>query len=111
MVPPPVLTVPTVTPTTRSNPVRLPKLQMKRFNGDLTRWMRFWQSAVNNDDLSGVEKFNYLISLLDGIAREALVLSRLITSVAMTLAPTFIDTSFNLTFASLTNGSMLDTRY
>ncbi len=71
--PPPVVTPPTG--TTRSNLVRLPKLQIRRFNGDLTRWTGFWQSfdaAVNsNADLSRVEKFNYLISLLDGTAREA----------------------------------------
>ena len=66
---------PTITTTTRSNPVRLPKLQLRRFAGDLTKWMGFWQSfevAVNsNGDLSGVQKFNYLTSLSDGAAREA----------------------------------------
>ena len=71
----PTLSTPTVAATTRSNPVRLPKLQIRRFNGDLTKWTGFWQSfeaAVNsNDNLSGVQKFNYLISLLGGAALEA----------------------------------------
>ena len=39
---------------------------MRCFDGDLIKWMGFWQSfevAVNNnDDLSGVKKFNYRIS-------------------------------------------------
>ena len=71
--PPPVGTAPTV--ATRSNPVTFPKLQIRRFNRDLTRWTGFWQSfdaAVNsNGDLSRIEKFNYLTSLLDGTARKA----------------------------------------
>ena len=60
----------------RPNAVRLPKLQLRHFNGDMTRWTSFWQSfeaAVDgNPDLSAVEKFNYLSSLLEGAAREAI---------------------------------------
>ena len=57
------------------NRVKLPKLQLRSFNGDLTRWTAFWESfesAVhNNSELSEVEKFNYLNTLLDRSAREA----------------------------------------
>ena len=64
------------TPTAKASTVRLPKLQLRHYNGDLTKWTSFWQSfqaAVdNNPDLSGVEKFNYLSSLLEGTAREAI---------------------------------------
>eukprot|EP00731_Ephydatia_muelleri_P024186 Em0016g457a len=53
----------------------LPKLQLRHFNGHLTKWTSFWESfeaAVDkNSDLSGVEKFNYLSSLLEGTAKEA----------------------------------------
>ena len=53
----------------------LPKLQLRHFNGDLTKWTSFWESfeaAVDkNSDLSGVEKFNCLSSLLEGTAKEA----------------------------------------
>ena len=70
---PPTTTAP---PTARASTVRLPKLQLRHYNGDLTKWTSFWQSfqaAVDsNPELSGVEKFNYLSSLLEGSAREAI---------------------------------------
>ena len=48
--------------------VRLPKLSLPRFNGDLMKWPTFWdsyESAIhNNDELTEVDKFNYLRSLL-----------------------------------------------
>ena len=34
----------TTTPTAKSNSVRLPKLQLRHFNGELTRWTSFWES-------------------------------------------------------------------
>ena len=59
----------------RSSRVRLPKLQLRSFGGDLTKWTTFWESfesAVHsNPELSDVEKFNYLNSLLERSAREA----------------------------------------
>ena len=62
-------------PDVRSSRVRLPKLQLRSFGGDLTKWTSFWESfesAVHsNDDLSDIEKFNYLNSLLERSAREA----------------------------------------
>ena len=70
-------TVAAATPPTdvHVNRIRLPKLQLRSFNGDLTRWTAFWESfesAVhNNSELSEVEKFNYLNSLLERSAREA----------------------------------------
>ena len=63
------------TPTSSSSRVRLLKLQLRSFSGDLMKWTSFWQSfesAVHkNSDLSDVEKFNYLNSLLERSAREA----------------------------------------
>ena len=70
---------PTAAPTTATplSRVRLPKLQLRSFNGDVTKWTSFWQSfeaAVHkNDDISNVEKFNYLNSLLERSARDAVV--------------------------------------
>ena len=56
--------------------VRLPKLNMKKFNGDLTRWSTFWDSFASsvhsNPSLSNIDKFNYLISLLESSAAEAI---------------------------------------
>ena len=58
-------TAPVAPPTdVRTNRVKLPKLQLRSFNGDLTRWNAFWESfesAVHsNVELTDVEKFNYL---------------------------------------------------
>ena len=55
--------------------IKLLKLSLRRFNGDLTRWATFWdtfESAVHrNPMLSSVDKFNYLASLLESTAAEA----------------------------------------
>ena len=63
--------------TSPSHPqVKLPKLQLSSFSGDPTQWTSFWdsfQSAIhNNEQLSEIEKFNYLNSLLERSAREAI---------------------------------------
>lgn len=67
----------TPTPSTpKGNRVRLPKLTLRPFDGDLTSWPTFWdsfESAVHtNDDLSAVDKFNYLRSLLQKGAYDAI---------------------------------------
>ena len=54
--------------------VRLPKLEVQKFNGDIIKFRGFWdqfQSAIhNNDDLSDIEKFTYLKSVLFHTAAE-----------------------------------------
>ena len=64
------------TRSTSQTRVRLPKLQLRSFTGDLTQWTSFWesfQSAVHdNTDLSDIEKFNYLNSLVERTAKEAI---------------------------------------
>ena len=56
--------------------VKLPKLTIRPFNGTVTDWTSFWDSyeaAIHlNSELSVVDKFNYLRSLLEGAAREAI---------------------------------------
>ena len=65
----------TVTPVTHhavtepsSSKVKFPKLEPKKFNGDLTKWETFWSSFESsihsNPALTTVDKFQYLISLL-----------------------------------------------
>ena len=72
----------TVTPVTHhavtapsTSKVKLPKLEPKKFNGDLTKWETFWSSFEssihNNPVLTAVDKFQYLISLLEGSALAA----------------------------------------
>ena len=56
--------------------VKLPKLTLKKFNGDLTKWTTFWDSYEslihNNSQLSDIDKFIYLNSLLEGPASESI---------------------------------------
>ena len=63
------------TPTAAADRVKLPKISLPHFHGDLLRWTAFWdsfESAVHsNDRLSVIEKFNYLRSLLEGTAYDA----------------------------------------
>ena len=62
-----------------TNPVhntkaKLPKLEIKRFNGRSQDWQEFWdsfQSSIDgNDNLSAVDKFSYLKSLVQEPARS-----------------------------------------
>lgn len=61
--------------------VKLPKLTLKKFNGDLTKWTPFWDSYESsihhNPSLSAIDKFVYLNSLLEGSASEAVAGLRL----------------------------------
>ena len=51
---------------------RLPKLCLAKFKGDVTGWVSFWDSFKStvheNNDISKIDKFNYLNSLLEGTA-------------------------------------------
>ena len=55
--------------TPASNKVKLPKLALPKFGGELLKWTSFWisyESTVHNSrDLNGMDKFNYLRSLLE----------------------------------------------
>ncbi|CAI6357172.1 unnamed protein product [Macrosiphum euphorbiae] len=57
--------------STRSN-VQLPKILLKQFNGDLQQWCSYrdtFTSLVhNNDELSDIERFHYLLSSLSSQA-------------------------------------------
>ena len=60
----------------RGAKVRLPKITLPRFNGDPAKWTSFWdsyESAIHlNSELTEVDKFNYLRSLLDHSAYDAI---------------------------------------
>ena len=59
----------------QENCIKLPKLTIRQFDGDITQWTTFWdsyESAIHaNTSLTDVDKFNYLRSLLRGTAHEA----------------------------------------
>ena len=69
--PPPIVAT---TPTT--DRVKLPKISLPHFRGNLMRWTAFWDSfnsAIHtNDRLSEIDKFNYLRSLLESTASDAI---------------------------------------
>ena len=80
---PPTVDPPVVDPpdpaasgTTPGPKVKLPKISLPRFNGNPVKWTSFWdsyQSAIHlNSNLSDVDKFNYLRTLLDSTAFEAI---------------------------------------
>ena len=54
---------------------RLPELKLLHFTGDMTKWIPFWDSykaAIHEDpELSDIDKFTYLRSLLEHTASEA----------------------------------------
>ena len=59
-------------PPAKSSGVKLPKLDIKKFDGDFTQWNSFWDiygaSVHRRTDIEGVEKFTYLKGLLEGDA-------------------------------------------
>ena len=56
--------------------VRLPKLEIKKFDGYIMKWREFWdcfESAINeNTNLSDIDKFNYLRAQLTGRAMDVI---------------------------------------
>ena len=66
----------TTTNTITTSLPNLPKLELPRFRGQVTEWSSFWDSynsAIHsNDNISKVNKFNYLHSLLDGCAARSI---------------------------------------
>ena len=60
----------------RETKVKLPKLTIQPFKGELTAWTTFrdsYEVAIHlNRSLSDIEKFNYLRSLLQGPAFDAI---------------------------------------
>jgi hypothetical protein len=54
----------------------LPKLYLPKFRGDVKRWSAFWESFESlvhkNEEMSPIDKFNYLNSLLEGEAARAI---------------------------------------
>ena len=71
--PPPT---PSAAPTSHNSRPKLPKLELQHFSGDPTKWYSFWElydAAIHsNGELSDVEKFTYLRTLLEKSAHEAI---------------------------------------
>ena len=60
----------------RNVAIKLPKLNLRRFNGDPRNWFPFWDSfegAIHKwKDLTERDKFDYLKGLLDGEAHDSI---------------------------------------
>ena len=56
--------------------VRLPKLELKRFDGNILNWQTFWDrfssSVHNQENISDIDKFSYLKGLLSDSANECI---------------------------------------
>ena len=53
--------------------VKLPKLELPKFNGEITQWQSFWEqfsSHIDDTELPVISKLTYLLSLLEGPARN-----------------------------------------
>ncbi len=53
--------------------VKLPKLELPKFSGEITQWQSFWDqfnSHFNATNLPVISKFTYLLSLLEGDAKS-----------------------------------------
>ena len=54
--------------------VRLPKIELPHFDGNITSWTSFWDSfnslIHSNEKLAKIDKFNYLIACLKGGAKD-----------------------------------------
>ena len=66
----------TSTPQPTSINARLPKLEVRKFNGKVHEWQEFWGSFQNaihdNAQLSVVDKFCYLRELIEGSAKATI---------------------------------------
>jgi len=61
----------------RSDTVKLPRLNIEKYYGDLSKWQSFWSqfdvSVQNNNSITKTEKFTYLKSYLGGAALSAIL--------------------------------------
>ena len=80
--------------------VKLPKLTIKKFNRDLTKWVTFWdlfESAIHsNPTLLNIGKFSYLHFFLDSMVFDA------IASLTLTSA------NYEEAIATLREGSVMN---
>ena len=74
--PVPVVATASPAPSTAGPKVKLPKLTLKSFDGDITAWTPFWDSfkagVHDNPSLFDVDKFNYLRGLLQRTALDSI---------------------------------------
>ena len=61
---------------TQSGKTRLPKLVLPKFRGNVINWTSFWNAFKatihDNNEISKIDKLNYLNSLLEGPAAPTL---------------------------------------
>ena len=58
-----------------SSSVKLPRLELPKFSGELTQWQSFWDlfvAMVDDSTLPAISKFTYLQSVLEGEAKSVI---------------------------------------
>ena len=87
--------------------MRLPKISLPRFSGDPLKWTTFWdsyQSATHlNPDISKVDKFNYLRSLLDHTALDSID--------GLTLSPANYQQAIDILFKRFGNKQLIISKH
>ena len=61
--------------STGTTDVKLPKLSLPKFSGDVLQWQSFWDqftAVVDSSDIPDISKFSYLRSLLEGEAKQSI---------------------------------------
>lgn len=61
--------------TTQGQSVRLPKLEIKKFSGNISDWQQFWshfEGSIHLSSLNKTDKFHYLNSYLEGQAAKTI---------------------------------------
>ena len=75
-----------------SSKLRLPKLELQSFDGNMMNWMEFWDSFERNihlnSSLCDVDKMSYLKASLKGTASHAIEICELLGTI-MRLQLTF----------------------
>ena len=60
----------------KARTAKLPRLELPKFSGDITAWPSFWDQYAsmvhNNDEISKIDKFKYLVSCLEDNASDTL---------------------------------------
>lgn len=55
--------------------IKLPRIEISKFNGDVTKWQSFWDkfnALIDKSNLPKISKFSYLESFLEGEAKTAI---------------------------------------
>ena len=82
-----------------SSEIKLPKIDLPKFNGNVLEWQAFWDRfkvTIHDSDIADVQKFTYLLSVVDGEAKST-IKGLTITSEHYSVALELLKTRFGRT--------------